>query len=122
MYIPTAEIKTEPHSGRPMFPIITICGSTRFKDELIAVVGELTHAGWCVLPVGVTDESRVIDVDKKNMLNELHAQKIRMSQAIYVVNKGGYIGKSTAHEIAYAISVGCKVYHMEGDCDVCRDS
>ena len=31
----------------------------------------------------------------KIMLDDMHKEKIRMAQSIYVVNPGGYIGKST---------------------------
>lgn len=36
-----------------------------------------------------------------------------MSDAIYVVNKGGYIGESTTNEIIYAESIGKRVIFME---------
>jgi len=113
MFIPNPVTTVLP-DGSVRHPIITICGSTRFKDEIIAAVGELTHAGWLVFPVGVTDKSRVIDDAKKVLLNDIHEQKIRMSDAIYVVNKDGYIGKSTAYEIRYAQLWKRTVYYMEG--------
>ncbi len=113
MFIPEPVATVLP-DGSVRHPIITICGSTRFKEELIAVVGELTHAGWLVFPVGVTDKSRVIDDAKKVLLNDIHQQKIRTSDAIYVVNKDGYIGESTANEIRYAQLWLRPVYYMEG--------
>lgn len=113
MFIPTP-VNTVLPDGSVRHPIITICGSTRFKDEIIKAVGELTHAGWLVFPVGVTDKSRVIDEAKKVMLDDIHQQKIRLSDAIYVINKDGYIGKSTAYEIRYAKLWKRDVYYMEG--------
>lgn len=112
MYIPEPGIAVLP-DGSVRHPVITICGSTRFRDELVTAVGELTHAGWLVFPVGVTDKSRVIDDQTKVLLNDIHQQKIRMSDAIYVVNKDGYIGKSTADEIRYATLWSRTVYYME---------
>ena len=45
------------------------------------------------------------------MLDEVHKQKIDMSDFIYVINKDDYI-KSTANEIAYAKSLGKDVVYM----------
>ena len=36
------------------------------------------------------------------MLDEMYKQKIDMSDEIYVINVGGYIGESTKTEIEYA--------------------
>ena len=113
MFIPKAVTTVLP-DGSVRHPVITICGSTRFKEELIRAVGELTHAGWLVFPVGVTEKSRVITPEIKTMLNDIHQQKIRMSEAVYVVNKDGYIGKSTSEEIRYAKLWKRTVYYMEG--------
>ena len=38
----------------------------------------------------------------KEMLDDIHKRKIDMADAIYVINKDGYIGSSTKSEIAYA--------------------
>lgn len=113
MNIPTP-VPTILPDGSVQHPVITICGSTRFKDEIITAVGELTHAGWLVFPIGITEESRVVDDQVKVLLNDIHQQKIRMSSAIYVVNKDGYIGESTANEIRYAQLWNRAIYYMEG--------
>ncbi|MCM1295222.1 MAG: hypothetical protein NC311_06745 [Muribaculaceae bacterium] len=113
MFIPKPVATVLP-DGSVRHPVITICGSTRFKDEIIKAVGELTHAGWLVFPVGITEKSRVLDNATVVLLNDIHQQKIRMSDAIYVVNKDGYIGKSTANEIRYAELWMRTIYYMEG--------
>ena len=79
MFIPKPVTTVLP-DGSVRHPVITICGSTRFKDELITAVGELTHAGWLVFPVGITEKSRVIDDAKKVLLNDIHQQKIRIDR------------------------------------------
>ena len=38
----------------------------------------------------------------KKMLDDMHKRKIDMSDYIYVINVGGYIGESTKSEIDYA--------------------
>lgn len=96
------------------FPVITICGSTRFKDDIVRATGVLTHAGWIVLPVGCIDlkaEEKLPECEKE-MLNAMHQEKIRMSEAIFVVNRDLYVGKSTRSEIDFAIAEGKQVYYM----------
>ena len=39
----------------------------------------------------------------KLMLDDIHRQKIDMSDGIFVINEGGYIGESTKREIEYAL-------------------
>ena len=47
------------------------------------------------------------------MLDEMHKQKIDMSDEIYVINVGGYIGESTKSEIEYAKRKGKKISYLE---------
>lgn len=49
----------------------------------------------------------------KAMLDEMHKRKIDMADSIYVINVGGYIGKSTKSEIKYAIAHGKAVDYLE---------
>ena len=95
-------------------PIITICGSVRFKDIIDKVAGELTRAGWVVFAPNPIDKSDApLTPMEKSRLDEIHRTKMKLSRAIYVVNADGYIGESTAGEIAYAKSHGLSVYYME---------
>ena len=54
-----------------------------------------------------------IDLETKRMLDKMHKQKIDMSDEIYVINFGGYIGESTKTEIEYAKTKGKKVSYLE---------
>ena len=47
------------------------------------------------------------------MLDDMHKRKIDMSDEIYVINVGGYIGTSTQLEIDYAIATGKAVRYLE---------
>ena len=49
------------------------------------------------------------------MLDDMHKRKIDMADAIYVINKDGYIGASTRNEIQYALRTGKHVIYMEDD-------
>ena len=98
------------------YPIITLCGSTRFKDDFILVQKELTLQGYIVISVGLfghSGDQEVWNEGTKEMLDIMHKRKIDLAQAIYVINKDGYIGSSTRSEIEYAKAAGKEIYYME---------
>ena len=98
------------------FKVITLCGSTRFKEDYIRIQKELTLAGNIVISVGLFGHKGDEEVWKdgvKEMLDEMHLAKIDMADEIFVINPGGYIGVSTKREIAYAIAKGKKVISLE---------
>lgn len=105
------------------YPVITLCGSTRFKKEFIEAQKRLTLEGNIVLSVGLFghsgDEEVWEDMDEgtitktKIMLDDMHKRKIDMSDEIYVINVGGYIGDSTKSEIEYAKKNGKRVRYLE---------
>ena len=105
------------------YKVITLCGSTKFKDEFMKVQKELTLKGNVVLSVGFFGQSSDKDVFEnmdeetfakiKKMLDDIHRRKIDMADEIFVVNVGGYIGESTKSEIMYAEKVGKKVNYLE---------
>ena len=101
------------------YKVITLCGSTRFKDEFESVQRKLTLEGNIVLSVGLFSHAEENGEDWvkngiKEMLDDIHKRKIDMSDEIFVVNVGGYIGSSTKKEIEYAISQNKKVNYLEG--------
>jgi len=49
----------------------------------------------------------------KDMLDRVHKRKIELSDSIFVLNKDGYIGKSTHSEIEYAKSLGKEIIFLE---------
>lgn len=98
------------------YKVITLCGSTKFKDEFIREQKRLSLLGNIVISVGLfghSGDDEVLDVGVKEMLDDMHKRKIDMADEIFVINKGGYIGKSTKSEIEYAINTGKKVVYME---------
>ena len=97
-------------------PIITLCGSTRFKEAFLKAQRDFTLAGYVVLTVGVfghTEESEEIIEQAKGSLDELHKTKIAMSDFVYVINVGGYIGESTKSEIEWAQELGKEILYLE---------
>jgi hypothetical protein len=97
------------------YKIITLCGSTRFKEEFIAEQKRLTLEGNIVISVGLLGHSGDDEVwteSAKIMLDDMHKRKIDLADEIFVINVGGYIGSSTRSEIEYAISTGKLVSYM----------
>ncbi|MGP1476623.1 MAG: hypothetical protein ACTTJK_04050 [Phocaeicola sp.] len=97
------------------FKIITLCGSTRFKDEFMEAQKDLTLSGNIVITVGLFGHSGDEEVWKpgvKEMLDDMHLRKIDLADEIFVINVNGYIGESTKREIAYAKSAGKKVSYL----------
>lgn len=101
--------------------IITLCGSTKFKDEFLEVQERLTLEGNIVISVGLFGHAdgkynTVITDEVKEMLDDLHKRRIDLSDEIYVINKDGYIGSSTKSEIEYALSHHKPVELLESVC------
>ena len=82
--------------------VVTLCGSMRFSKQMQEIALELEiKQGYCVLtPVG----EKMIQSSEKELerLAQAHFKKIDMSDAVYVVNIGGYIGESVSREMCYA--------------------
>ncbi len=98
------------------YKVITLCGSTKFKDDFIREQKRLSLEGNIVISVGMfghSGDDEVWTEGIKEMLDDMHRRKIDMSDEIFVINKGGYIGSSTKSEIEYAIAHGKKVNYME---------
>lgn len=96
------------------YKVITLCGSTRFKEDFERVNRNLTLAGNIVISVGCFGHAGDnFSEDQKVMLDDIHKRKIDMADAIFVINKGGYIGESTKSEIKYALEHNKQVMLME---------
>jgi len=88
------------------YPVITLCGSTRFKNEFMMAQKKLTLEGNIVISVGLFghsgDEEVWENMDEgtltktKEILDDMHKRKIDMSDEIFVINKDGY--KSVIYE------------------------
>ena len=98
------------------YKVITLCGSTRFKDEFMAVQKDLTLKKNIVISVGLfghSGDDEVWTEGTKEMLDDMHKRKIDMSDEIFVINVGGYVGDSTRSEIEYAHKTGKPVNYLE---------
>lgn len=112
-----SEESTAPMTGiGKRMKVITICGSTRFKEQFLEQQKRLTLEGNVVISVGLFGHSGDEEVWKpgmKEMLDKMHLQKIDMADEIFVINVGGYIGESTKREIAHAEQSGKPVRYLE---------
>ena len=94
--------------------IITICGSTRFKKEIEAAAHDLTLQNHIVLMPCVFHhaDKEELTTEEKIRLDNLHKEKINMSDAIFVVNVNGYIGESTYGEIDWANRMKKQIFFL----------
>lgn len=120
-------------NGHPLPRIVCLCGSTRFGEAFREANLRETLKGRIVLTIGCDTRS---DLDLfgdagitalsddagenarraagiKAELDELHLRKIDLADEILVLNVGGYIGKSTSREVAYAVETGKPVRYLE---------
>ena len=106
--------------------IVTLCGSTRFKEQFLEVQKRLTLEDCIVISVGLfldepsgkaerghAGDEEVWEPGTKEMLDDMHLRKIDLADEIFVINVGGYIGESTKREIAYAAKTGKKINYLE---------
>lgn len=98
------------------YKVITLCGSTKFKEEYLDAQKRLTLEGNIVISVGLfghSGDNEVWSEGTKAMLDDMHKRKIDMADEIFVINVGGYIGDSTRSEIEYAKSTGKRIEFLE---------
>ena len=98
------------------YKVITLCGSTKFKEQYLEAQKRLTLEGNIVISVGLfghSGDDEVWTEGTKAMLDDMHKRKIDMADEIFVINVGGYIGESTRNEIEYARQNGKTVRYLE---------
>lgn len=104
--------------------IVCLCGSTRFGDQFADANLRETLNGKIVLSIGCNmksdtelfghiPETELLKI--KERLDELHLRKIDLADEILVLNVFGYVGESTAKEIAYARKTGKDIRWLEPD-------
>lgn len=109
--------------AQPHPTIVCLCGSTRFYREFQRANYEETMAGKIVLSVGFYMHSPEVahgetfgcTPEQKRALDELHLRKIDLADEVLILNVGGYIGESTARELAYAQARRKRVRFLEGE-------
>ena len=98
------------------YKVVTLCGSTKFKEQYLEAQKRLTLEGNIIISVGLfghSGDNEVWTEGTKAMLDDMHLRKIDMADEVFVINVGGYIGSSTRNEIKYAMDHGKEVRYLE---------
>lgn len=92
--------------------IVTICGSLKFKEEMIKTANELQlYNNFIVFTPVLFDKAYVLSNKQLLHLKEIHFNKIDKSDIIFILNKNNYIGESTKLEIEYAKKLNKKIVY-----------
>lgn len=94
--------------------VVTVCGSMRFADRIAAEAErlEIEHGYAVIAPIDHVI-GRGLTESEVSLLGELHLAKIGISDAIFVVNVGGYVGDAVRREIEYAKAHGKEIMYLE---------
>ena len=94
--------------------IITVCESLRFYKEMMEVTEKMELEGNCML-VPIYNPTRPIKdaftEEEALMLDKMHKERIKLADAILVVNVDGYIGNSTSKEIEFAKALNKEIMY-----------
>lgn len=93
--------------------VITVCGSLRFMKEIMEITEKMDLQGNCMLSIVYptrTDKDDYTE-EEKVVLREMHKERIKISDAILVVNVDNYIGSSTKSEIEFAKSLDKEIIY-----------
>ena len=93
--------------------VITVCGSYKYKNEMKEIMEKMALKGNCMLtPIELTKPNKeAYTKEEASMIDKMHKEKIKLSDAILVVNVDGYIGNSTKSEIEYAKSLNKEILY-----------
>ncbi|WP_232698497.1 DUF4406 domain-containing protein [Brevibacillus daliensis] len=98
--------------------VVTLCGSTKFKNQFEQANAYLTLQGNIVISLAFFEQSEGFEISQEQaeLLGKIHFRKIDLSDEIFVIDVDGYIGSSTRKEIEYAREKGKTVrYYSTSD-------
>lgn len=86
----------------------------KFEKEMMEIAYQLeTRKGYNILQCVYCKDDSIPTKDELSLLEAAHYRKIDLSDGIYIVNIGGYIGKSVKKEIQYAQSRNKEIIYHE---------
>ena len=94
--------------------IITVCGSLRFVKEMFEITEKMELQGNCMLvPIYNPNKPNkdAFTEEEALILDKAHKERIKLADAILVVNVGGYVGNSTKSEIEFAESLNKEIIY-----------
>jgi len=94
--------------------VITLVGSTRFEQVYREVNIYLTLLGNVVLSVAFFGKKYEpgLPAEVKRLLDQVHLRKINLSDSVFVLDVGYYVGDSTRSEIEYACGCGKAIWYL----------
>jgi hypothetical protein len=96
---------------------IVLCGSIKFKEEFMRYMCHFSKLGYIVLLPscfeGEYHHKENLSKEMEDKFTELHKKRIDLANIVFIINKGGYIGKATREEIEYAKRKGKKIIYAE---------
>ena len=94
--------------------VITICGSIKFIEEMKYLAEKLELENNCVLSVIYPTKNKECYTEEEiHFLQKGHSKRIDISDAIFVVNKNGYIGDAVRGEIEYVKRKKKEIIYLE---------
>lgn len=93
--------------------IITVCGSLKFKEEMISSALKMELLGNVVITPIMPNGDNKDDFTEEEfkILGDMHKEKIKLADSILVINVDHYIGTSTKREIEYAKKLNRKILY-----------
>lgn len=92
--------------------VITLCGSLKFKKDMMTIAENMSLKGYCILtPVYPVSENIERTEEQLIKLKEAHFKRMELANAVLVVNVNNYIGNSTKLEIEYAKKLGKEIIY-----------
>lgn len=93
--------------------VITVCGSLRFQNEMSEIALKMELEGNCVLlPIfPINGNKDDYTEEEMTVLGKMHYERIKIADAILVVNVDNYIGNSTQKEIEFAKSLNKEIMY-----------
>lgn len=93
--------------------IITICGSLKFKELMNDIAIKLELENNIVLTPIIPNDNILLKKEEQEKLGQIHKEKIKISDAIYVINPNNYIGDSTRSEISLAQKLNKEIIYYQ---------
>lgn len=105
-------------SGLELVKVITLCGSTKFKEQFEKANAYLTLQGNVVISLGFFEQSEGVEIteEQEELFAKIHFRKIDLADEIFIIDVNGSIGSSTRKEIDYATNAGKPVrYYSQSE-------
>lgn len=93
---------------------VTLCGSSKYWIAFDIINRKLSLEGYTVYSLAIFPhkDGESLSKEEKEILDQVHLDKIDNSDSIFVIDIDGYWGESTRREIAYAEKQGKVIKYL----------